>query len=109
MSDEAKGLEALKYVPGDLYRGFRHETEHDRASLGIKSTISALGAAGATMMLKGVDWADLWTNSDKLGASVVTATAVAFTLAPTVFDETRQIGQAIRRARDQEQLANTFD
>lgn len=110
MTEEAKGLSALKYVPGDLYRGFRHQAEHDRTTLAAETGMIGLGSTGFAMLNYAVDWSQQYASDEKSGAVMLTLVAVGFALAPLGALETiREQGREVRRIREHEEIVNTFD
>ncbi len=110
MPENRGGLSHLRFVPGDLYRGFRHQAEHDRTILAAETGMIGLGSTGFAMLNHAVDWGQQYAMDDKSGAIMLTMVAVGFVLAPLgALENIRQQGREVRRTREQEDLIQTFE
>lgn len=109
MQDKTSDMANLRFVPGDLYRGFLNQAENDRTALAGETGTIILGPIGFAMLNHAVDWGQQWAANDKSGAAILTLTAMAFIAAPIgALNNMRQVGQQVRIERDEE-LIQTFD
>ena len=110
MLENRGGLSHLKFVPGDLYRGFRHQAEHERGTLVVETGMIGLSSTGFAMLNHIVDWGQQYAMEDKSGAIMLTLVATGFVLAPLgALEGIRQQGREVRRTRELEDLIQTFD
>ncbi|MBK6896369.1 MAG: hypothetical protein IPH06_07240 [Alphaproteobacteria bacterium] len=109
MSENTGDIANLRFVPGDLYRGFCHQADNNRTALVGETGTAILGPLGFAMLNHAVDWGQQWAADDKTGAAILTLTAMAFVTAPiAALNQMRQAGQEVRIERNEE-LVKTFD
>lgn len=109
MPEKPGNIGNLRYVPGDLYRGFVRQASFDRQVLAGEAGTIGLGPAGFAILNHAVDWSRQWAD-DKTSAAFLTLLATALIAAPVAAaDNMRRAGREVRLERERHDLVQTFE
>lgn len=109
MPEKSGDIGNLRFVPGDLYRGFVQQAQTDRQALAGEAGIITLGPIGLTILNQAVDWSQQFAD-DKTAAAFLAVVATALAAAPlAAADNMRRVGREVRLEREQDGLVQTFE